>query len=105
MHELLQQLAIAGIAMSPDLDEQAVGAYRVACIRQQHLQQAQLQLRESNRVAAADSDGVLLDIECYASHRERRGVLHSRSAQQGLDARQQGARTERLGEVIVGPQL
>ena len=36
--QLFQELTVTRIAMTPDLDEQSVGAYGMACVGQQHLQ-------------------------------------------------------------------
>lgn len=75
--ELFEKLAVAGAFVSPHLHEQAVGADGVAGIGDQHLQQAQLELRQTQRRVRADLHGVFLDVEANAPGCERRGVFHA----------------------------
>jgi hypothetical protein len=63
MHQLLQELPVSRVAVTPDLDQEAVGADGMAGIGQQHLQQSQFELREPHRIGGSDLDGVLLDIQ------------------------------------------
>src|SRR5437763_13979621 len=104
MHQLLQELAVAAAAMPPHLSEQPLRIDRVAGVREQHLEQPRLGLREAHRLSGADAYGVLLEVEADAPGGGRRGALHSRTAQQRLDAREEGARTEGLGEIVVGAE-
>jgi sulfate/thiosulfate-binding protein len=48
VHQLLEQLAVPGIAVSPDMHQQAVRAHGAPGVHQQHLQQPQLQLGETH---------------------------------------------------------
>jgi hypothetical protein len=40
MDELLEQLPVAGATVTPDMDQEAIGADRAAGTREEHLQQA-----------------------------------------------------------------
>src|SRR5579863_10389556 len=105
MDELLQELSVRGVTVTPHLDQQPVAAHRVAGIRKQHLQQSQLQLGEPDRIAIANAHGVLVDVESNTASRQRSRVLHAGTAQQRLDACQQGSGTEGLREVVIRTQL
>jgi len=101
MHQLLEQLTVTAAAVTPYLHQQPLRAHRMAGIRQQHLQQTQLELGEPHRFALADAHGVLVEIEADTARRHGSRVLHAGAPQQCTDSGEQGSRAERLGEVVV----
>ena len=106
MHQLLEQLPITRTSMPPDLHQQAIGVHGAAGLRQQHLQQPQLELGERDRRVVGDAHRVVLDVQRHAAGGQRRlGTFRCGPSQQRLDARQQRLGAEGLGQVVIGAQV
>ena len=74
-------------------------------IGEQHLQQPQLELGETHRLGVGDAHGVLArDRAPTRPAASGAAGLHPGAAQQRPDAREQRARAEGLGEVVVGAE-
>ena len=62
MDQLLEQLAIAAAAMTPDVHQQAIGVHHLSGIGQQQLQQPRLERRDFD-LAIGDAQRQQIQIE------------------------------------------
>ena len=96
----------AGVSIAPHVREQEVARQHAPAVFQEVAQQQEL-FRGEPDLAPAGRHDVPFEIDLDVAERERGvlGLQRRRAAEHGAHARDDLARAERLGDVVVGPEL